>query len=252
MDGVLDGAETDVDCGGGTCPPCGFGKACKVGTDCATGACDALMHTCLGSMCFDNQKDGNETDVDCGGACGGCPVGKGCLADQDCAAQACDALTLLCVADQCADHQKDGHETDVDCGGDVCSKCATGKTCKTDGDCVSVHCDSTTHKCLSDPCTDGMQDFGESDVDCGGNCTLCAVGRKCTSNSDCASAACDGIANICVANQCTDHHQDGSETDVDCGGAGNCARCTAGKHCVATSDCAAGLACPTVPPLVCN
>jgi len=253
MDGVLDGAETDVDCGGGTCPTCAGGKACKVGSDCDTGACDAIMHTCLASMCFDQQKDGNETDVDCGGACAGCPVGKVCFSDQDCATQACDALTLLCVADQCGDHQLDGHETDVDCGGVACPPCAAGKACMFDADCGSGHCDNATHQCSADPCTDGVKDFAESDVDCGGGaCPTCAVGRACNVNFDCASQACDAITLVCVADPCNDHHKDGVETDVDCGGAGTCARCAAGKKCLVTSDCAAGLTCPTGTPKVCN
>jgi hypothetical protein len=32
-------AETDVDCGGGTCPDCADGKLCKVAGDCASGTC---------------------------------------------------------------------------------------------------------------------------------------------------------------------------------------------------------------------
>ena len=31
--------ETDVDCGGGTCPKCGIGKGCAKGSDCGTGFC---------------------------------------------------------------------------------------------------------------------------------------------------------------------------------------------------------------------
>jgi hypothetical protein len=36
---VQDGNETDVDCGGGTCPACAIGKHCKVDGDCASGGC---------------------------------------------------------------------------------------------------------------------------------------------------------------------------------------------------------------------
>ncbi|MBI5534687.1 MAG: TonB-dependent receptor [Deltaproteobacteria bacterium] len=43
VDGVKDGAETDIDCGGGTCPACALGKLCSLPSDCAstfcTGAC---------------------------------------------------------------------------------------------------------------------------------------------------------------------------------------------------------------------
>jgi hypothetical protein len=36
---VKDGDETDVDCGGKTCPQCGFGAACSDDPDCVTGFC---------------------------------------------------------------------------------------------------------------------------------------------------------------------------------------------------------------------
>jgi hypothetical protein len=40
-DGVQNGTETDVDCGGGSCPGCATGKACLMDTDCASaGICD--------------------------------------------------------------------------------------------------------------------------------------------------------------------------------------------------------------------
>ncbi|MBX3247937.1 MAG: hypothetical protein KF901_12225 [Myxococcales bacterium] len=39
-DGVLNGTESDVDCGG-LCPPCASGRACREGADCASGGCVA-------------------------------------------------------------------------------------------------------------------------------------------------------------------------------------------------------------------
>ena len=38
-DGVKNGAETGVDCGGGTCPTCGTGGGCGSGSDCTSGVC---------------------------------------------------------------------------------------------------------------------------------------------------------------------------------------------------------------------
>jgi hypothetical protein len=43
-DGVKNGSETDVDCGGGTCSPCANGDTCAVGSDCVSG-------TCTGGIC---------------------------------------------------------------------------------------------------------------------------------------------------------------------------------------------------------
>jgi hypothetical protein len=39
-DGIKDGLETDVDCGGPVCAPCASGKHCLVGTDCISGTCN--------------------------------------------------------------------------------------------------------------------------------------------------------------------------------------------------------------------
>ena len=39
---VKDGAETDIDCGGGTCDPCAAGKSCIQGSDCASTTCGAM------------------------------------------------------------------------------------------------------------------------------------------------------------------------------------------------------------------
>jgi hypothetical protein len=83
--------ETDVDCGGGECPPCGSQQACVMGerdcneyTMCANGLC-------VGVSCSDMVKDAHETDVDCGGdECGGCAVGKACSASSDCDKAICE------------------------------------------------------------------------------------------------------------------------------------------------------------------
>ncbi|CAF4396054.1 unnamed protein product, partial [Adineta steineri] len=37
IDGIMDGDETDIDCGG-SCPVCGVYQMCKVDLDCATGS----------------------------------------------------------------------------------------------------------------------------------------------------------------------------------------------------------------------
>jgi hypothetical protein len=54
FDGTKDYSETDIDCGGGGCPGCGFGGNCSVDSDCAKhvpnydGAlkCDPTLKTC--------------------------------------------------------------------------------------------------------------------------------------------------------------------------------------------------------------
>jgi hypothetical protein len=147
VDEVQDGTETDVDCGGGACPPCAVGQKCKVGADCTSSACDALTLTCVADPCDDQVRDGTETDVDCGGGiCPSCTLGKSCKVDSDCTTNACDALTLTCVANQCNDQVQDGSETDIDCGGGTCAPCANGKKCNLGADCVTDTCSS--HVCM--------------------------------------------------------------------------------------------------------
>jgi hypothetical protein len=237
-DGIKNGNETDLDCGGGTCAPCVVGKACAADTDCASNACDSLSLLCVASQCSDHRKDGSETDIDCGGGtCPTCALNKHCASDSECASNACDAVALLCVSNQCADNRKDGAETDVDCGGGVCAACATGLKCLVDGDCVTNACDAITLTCVSSQCSDHRLDGNETDVDCSGACTSkCATGLKCQVNGDCVTNACDAVALVCDASQCADQKKDGAETDVDCGG-GTCPTCAANKGCASDSDC---------------
>jgi hypothetical protein len=145
----LDGAETDVDCGGFACPVCATGQHCKVDTDCSTFACDALTHVCITNQCADHTKDGAETDIDCGGvACSACAVGYSCKQQSDCASGFCDAVALRCVSNHCEDHRQDGDETDVDCGGPVCASCQVGQKCISSADCQSGHfCNGSTKLC---------------------------------------------------------------------------------------------------------
>ena len=92
-DHVRNGNETDVDCGGGTCPPCALGKDCQASADCTS--LDCASGVCV-SSCSDRVQDGQETDVDCGGpVCAGCAVGKKCLAGTDCGSGRCSSGTCV-------------------------------------------------------------------------------------------------------------------------------------------------------------
>src|SRR5687767_7164882 len=55
--GVKDGDESDVDCGGGTCPVCANGDACNAGPDCASRVCTA--NKCTNDVgCADGTREG--------------------------------------------------------------------------------------------------------------------------------------------------------------------------------------------------
>jgi hypothetical protein len=89
-DGVQNGAETDLDCGGGgLCGACSDGKVCAANGDCTSQVCTG--NVCQAPSCTDGVQNGAETDLDCGGGglCGACSDGQGCSVDTDCASQLC-------------------------------------------------------------------------------------------------------------------------------------------------------------------
>jgi hypothetical protein len=73
-----------VTCEQGICPLGSVGDPCEQNTDCASNACDAVIHVCVSSQCADHRQDGLESDVDCGGYCDGCRGGQGCQSSGDC------------------------------------------------------------------------------------------------------------------------------------------------------------------------
>ena len=85
-DRIVDGAETDVDCGG-DCIPCGDRERCAAPEDCFTGSC--VSGQCTAATCSDGRLDAFEADVDCGGGCGTCASGRTCDFTHDCTSGMC-------------------------------------------------------------------------------------------------------------------------------------------------------------------
>ncbi|HEV7732449.1 MAG TPA: hypothetical protein VGR62_09830 [Candidatus Binatia bacterium] len=158
FDGVENGSETGLDCGGGSCPGCAVGQGCFLGTDCALGGCS-------GGICQPTCTIGAE-----------CPSGV-CTGG-------------YCRVPNCADGVQNGAETALDCGGPApnCVRCANGLTCGGPSDCASGIC--TAGVCQPPSCTDGARNGTETDVDCGGGCPGCGLGKLCDAGVDCASAVC--------------------------------------------------------------
>ena len=230
--GIKDGTETDIDCGG-SCGPCTAGKVCGGNADCTSGVC--VDNICQNPTCTDGVRNGSETDLDCGGSCtADCGVGLGCNANGDCQSGKC---TLnVCQAATCTDSVKNQNETDVDCGG-VCGPCANGNSCLVGANCVSGICNNNI--CQSAACTDGVKNGTETAVDCGGGtCSACTSGLACTVANDCQSRVCTGL--ICQAPSCGDGVRNGDETGPDCGG--SCAAdCAPGAGCGSGADCTTGV-----------
>jgi hypothetical protein len=135
-DGVQNGTETDVDCGGGTCVPCAPGGACQNGPrDCQSLICEADV--CTAPSCGDGIRNGAEWGVDCAGGCPACPDGTACNDAAQCQGGFC--VDGAC-RNACKNLVKDGEESDVDCGGPVCPRCPCPMRCKVDSDCSSGFC----------------------------------------------------------------------------------------------------------------
>jgi hypothetical protein len=67
-DGVQNGDETDIDCGGSDymCDRCAVGASCIDDYDCEDGQCGACYDNVCRS-CSDNIQNGDEDGIDCGG-----------------------------------------------------------------------------------------------------------------------------------------------------------------------------------------
>jgi plastocyanin len=135
LNGIQDGTETDLDCGGPDCGGCSPGGTCLVFSDCDSSVCSAGV--CQEPVCTDQVTNGEETDKDCGGGeCDKCEEGQACLNGSDC-------VTLLCMnrscASSCGNRILDGTETDLDCGG-LCEPCDVGMACADAADCVTGQC----------------------------------------------------------------------------------------------------------------
>lgn len=228
MDGVKNGTEADIDCGGERCLPCADGKACSTPEHCKNGVC--ARQVCQAPTCIDQVKNGDETAEDCGGPCPPCADGKPCLAGRDCQNRVC--TTNLCRAATCTDDVKNGTEIDVDCGKGPCDPCADGKVCGAPEHCLSGVC--TNQVCQLPSCSDTKKNGSETGPDCGGGqCDPCPAGKPCVAARDCQSRVCTN--KVCQDPTCTDGVKNGAEIGVDCGSP--CDRCADGTICTEHAHC---------------
>lgn len=234
-DSVINGAETDMDCGGGTCPTCALDAHCTRASDCTSGLCKSGVCAMPSAdpTCTDEQKNGTETDLDCGGGtCDPCAVDKRCSAASDCVTLVC---ATVCQPAGCNDKVRNGDESDKDCGG-TCAGCDVGLVCKSSTDCKSLSC-SGGH-CIANTCTDKIKNGSETGLDCGGNgCPACPANEGCGKSSDCQSLVC--TSSKCTAATCSDGVKNNTESEIDCGK--GCKGCQQGQFCNTGADCASAV-----------
>lgn len=90
FDRVLNGSETDRDCGG-DCAPCAGGLTCARPSDCQELACNGFV--CAAPSCSDGRTNGFESDIDCGYDCEACGRDATCVTPEDCDRGECDSYT---------------------------------------------------------------------------------------------------------------------------------------------------------------
>ncbi len=203
-DGVKNGDETDVDCGGAAAPKCEADKACAANDDCKSGLCIDFRCTAEGNA-HDGEQNGDETDVDCGGPGAlvpRCVDGEKCALDADCTSTKC--FRGFCRPTTVDDGILNGDETDVDCGGTNPQKCATDRTCVVSDDCQSRIC-TEARTCKAPAYDDGVANGDETGVDCGGPAAIprCGVGQGCKVHGDCTTNACAFDDTCAIAPSCT-------------------------------------------------
>ncbi len=255
-DGVLNGDETDVDCGG-TCAPCANTDDCLVASDCASGFCNAnVCSPCGGDQdCAANEFCDPSVN---GGTCvddltGGAPCndaaecGTGFCVDGFCCDTLCDGLCDACSAalkgsgsDGTCEPIASGSDPNDECGSANPSTC--GQTGSCDGasacelhpamtPCAAPTCNAGTAAAVdlcdgSGSCVDGGTascGFFSCNVAGTGCNTTCTTDPECAGNAYCDAGVCvakltDGAS--CIAsNQCANGNcVDGTCCNTACGG----------------------------------
>lgn len=106
-------------------------------------------------------------------------------------------------------------ETPADCPGtDICIE----------GVCAAAHC------------SDGMQNEGETDEDCGGSCPPCAVGDGCEDAEDCVTNLCD--EGLCAS--CGNNADCASTAETFCSQGDCVSKKDNGDPCFAGAECVSG------------
>jgi hypothetical protein len=195
----------DADCKGGKCLPDGSCDNCKSKSCTSLGlTCGQATDGCGGDLlCDDLNKNGLETDVDCGGDKSTCPlrcgIGQRCLANADCSSGqcaqgvccnvACDGACRSCAAADTGGN--DGQCGFITKGQDPLAQCGSGQACDGSGSCkklVGQAC-GLAGQCLSGFCP--SQDGVCCDQTCNGACAACSSAKTGEIDGTCAAVLAD-------------------------------------------------------------
>ena len=265
VNGMKDGSETDVDCGG-SCLPCAKDKECMVATDCASKYCNGtagMAGTC--AVCTAEADCAGAPGTYCDVAAGNCTTKKAgaaaCNADAECESGFCPPQDKVCCNARCDSS---------------CEACAGAKTGGADGTCAPVTADMDPDAECADQ---GTASCGANGTGCNGNMsapacklynntTTCAQ-ASCTAGEAKVASTCDG-SGTCVAptpTSCAPYQCDAAgvmcltmcTTNAQCQSTHYCdtatsqcvAKKTNGATCANGAQCASGF-CPTQDGVCCD
>jgi hypothetical protein len=212
--GVRDGDEAGIDCGGLACPRCDIGQACASASECPLGFC--VDGVCCESACEEmcHACSNAETGAGADGICE--PVALGLDPRGDCAAEAPESCghTGECNGSGACERYPAGTRCD---GGHSCdgTRISYGDVCDGSGtcldggagDCFPFACGAT--QCLTSCATNAD----------------CAPGRYCA-DSVCCETPCTGFCHACSLTKKNFFSPDGtcepiffSDPDDECGAA---------------------------------
>ncbi|MBK8253068.1 MAG: hypothetical protein IPK82_10405 [Polyangiaceae bacterium] len=231
---------------------------CSTAEDCKTldppSPCN--VYTCEDGMCNHQSVDTDEQGCPSNnGQCvdGTCKLylGNGCTDGMECQSGFC--VDGFCCESECAGKCMACAESLTDLGNGLCSAVSSSGASNEDQmACIDKGgCGAVAGWCA---CEDGVNNSGETDIDCGGLCgDTCAVGQFCNANDDCKSGFC--VNGICCNEDCpgpcrtcsaikgictlVTGQPSGCDTDNACAPDGTCKLANT-QSCDDASECASG------------
>lgn len=245
VDGLKNGTETGVDCGGPTCAKCDNGLGCATFSDCLSGFCQNLLCAPCGGTndCQSTSYCDAGTDL----CTPKLPQGTACQTSDQCTTGAC----------------VDGFCCNSNCNG-TCEACAEALTGMADGTCSFI--DTATDPDMECPNTDCKTGA------CSGTSAACGVDAA---GTDCGTQSCmngtesqpqcdaNGNCNQAMTTDCGGHTCNGAQCDATCANDGECLSgffcqggncmpdlaqgsvCSRSAQCVGNANCIDGFCCDT-------
>ncbi len=154
-DGVKNGTESGIDCGGSAGKLCGYLAPASIGTNCAAGS------DCQSGICSSNK-------------CSFSAVSQGCWGGADCSSGSCSAS---------------GTPTSLSTAG-TCSAVGNGSACQVSGDCLSATCTANVCSGAADGAACATNGQCQSNLCLAGGTCAKQSGVACGGDAECASAFC--------------------------------------------------------------